>query len=124
MDDSSANTAVQEYYSKGLRQRFRLDADRFAPKDNKRIAFADIGYHVDSGKYRARSEAILNSGGLECDVPAGWPGILEGPMIWKGTDWEYEDDYVLTLTEGNKEELLQAMQYFKCKRSARKTDSN
>jgi hypothetical protein len=109
-----ATVAPTEYYSRGLRERFRLDASALKPSIvAKDQAYADIDYSIDEAKYRARSEAIVRAGGLETEVPRGWPNALQGPLVWTGTDFKDEAEYVLYLTDADKVELVEALDYFK-----------
>lgn len=114
MADVMMPDAQIDYYSQGLRERFRIDALKLQPpaidKDEK---YADIDYQIDEAKYMARSKAIVRAGGLETKVPAGFPKTLEGPLVWKGTDFQDEDEYVIRLEESDKAELQQALDYFK-----------
>lgn len=109
-------TAPIEYYSRGLRERFRLDALKLKPPivENDQ-AYADIDYLIDEAKYRARSEAIVRAGGLATDVPVGWPKVLHGPLVWSGADFKDEREYVLRLGDAEKAELAEALRYFKGK---------
>ncbi|KAK1753878.1 putative taurine catabolism dioxygenase TauD [Echria macrotheca] len=105
------------YYSQGLRARFQTDGIR---AEMARVAaaesgteYADIGYEIDEKKFLARTRARLAAGGLPTEVPAGWPAKLEGPLVWSSDSFPSEDEYVYTLTEADKTELLHALHSFK-----------
>ena len=114
MAEVATRNAPIEYYSSGLRERFRLDALKLnPPKISKDQAFADIEYGIDENKYHARSQARIRAGGLEPKVPHGWPTALEGPMVWSTVDFQDEGKYVLHLDDADKKELDGALKYFK-----------
>jgi hypothetical protein len=102
---------TKDYYSSGLRSRFRIDADRpVAPVGE--VTYADIGYEVDEAAFRRRAAARLAAGGLPTAVPSGWPTRLEGPLVWSGDSFGNEDEYVYYLTEEDKAEIGRALEYF------------
>jgi hypothetical protein len=100
------------YYSRGLREKYRVDALK-APVDKAPEIYADIDYDTNEAKYHARSERRLAAGGLETEVPVGWPKTLNGPLVWKGSDFLDENEYIVRLTENEKAEVLEALNYFK-----------
>ncbi|KAK4033687.1 bfedabf7-3ea8-4d81-ab25-88f44eff35b9 [Parachaetomium inaequale] len=102
----------QDYYSTGLRSRFRLDANRaVAPVG---VKYANIGYEVDEAAFRRRAAARLAAGGLATTVPEGWPTRVEGPLVWSGDDFDgEEEDYVYHLTDQDRAEIADALEYFK-----------
>lgn len=113
----ASRTMTQQYYSRGLRARFVTDGIR---AEQAKIAaaaptYADIGYEIDEQKYLARSKARLEAGGLAAEVPGGWPTKLEGPLCWTSDSFQDESEYVYTLTEEDKVELLAALKNFKGK---------
>jgi hypothetical protein len=104
----------EPYYSRSLRAQYRLDALNPAPVDPGSVAYAKVQYEVDERKYRARAEARLRAGGLQTEVPAGWPKVLKGPLVWSGSDFDDgNDEYVYTLTEADKAEIAAALKFFK-----------
>lgn len=107
----------EEYYSHGLRERFRIDGLKLpvaetGPETGPET-YADIEYDVDEAKFQARSEARIRAGGLESSVPEGWPKAVQGPLVWTSTDFIDEREYVYRLTDDNKAEILGALKYFK-----------
>ena len=114
MADVLSRDSPINYYSRGLRERFRLDALKLQePVGEKGQVYADIGYEIDENKYHARSQARLRAGGLPTTVPIGWPETLEGPLVWTGTDFEDEKRYILRLDDNDKAELKEALECFK-----------
>lgn len=104
--------AVGEYYSPGLRSRFQLDATRpVAPAEPKH--YANIGYEVNEEAFRRRGEARLAAGGLPTAVPSGWPTEVEGPLVWTSDSFPDESAYVYHLTDEDKTEIGEALEYFK-----------
>lgn len=101
------------YYSKGLREKYRLDGlISPPPRIDPGTQFADIEYNVNEEKYFARVAANLAKGGLPTEVPAGWPKAINGPLAWKGTDFADESEYVLHLGEDDKKEVTKALAHF------------
>ena len=114
MADVLSRDCPIDYYSRGLRERFRLDALKLQPPvGEKGQVYADIGYEIDENKYHARSQARLRAGGLQITVPIGWPEALEGPLVWTGIDFEDESRYILRLEDDDKAELNEALKCFK-----------
>ncbi|OTB14990.1 hypothetical protein K445DRAFT_12270 [Daldinia sp. EC12] len=111
----TSNSAFEgnEYYSQGLRRRFHLDGLRVAPSNANSMPNADIGYEVDETKFKQRAEARLKAGGLATDVPLGWPTEVKGPMVWSSQDFPNEEEYVYQLTEKDKAEIVEALNWFK-----------
>jgi len=102
------------YYSSGLREKYRIDelklqVDRTPGHEN----YADIDYEANEDKFHARSALRLAAGGLETEVPTGWPKHLKHPLVWSGTDFIDENEYVIILTEQEKKEVVAALNYFK-----------
>ncbi|KAK3349051.1 hypothetical protein B0T25DRAFT_233231 [Lasiosphaeria hispida] len=110
----AANTTPEPYYSQGLRARFQVDgirAEQAAASAGE--AFADISYEIDEEKYLARAAARVKAGNLPTEVPAGWPKELTGPLVWDSNSFPDESEYVYTLTDADKAELLAALAAFK-----------
>jgi len=111
--NTSPSEAPLQYYSQGLRAKFHIDGIRAEQaKLETSGRFADIGYEVEEDKYRARSEARVKAGGLPDAVPAGWPAELKGPLVWGSDSFPDEKEYVYNITEEDKTELLDALEYF------------
>jgi len=109
--------AATQYYSRGLRARFLNDgirAEQAKAEASAEFKYADINYEIDTQKYLVRSKARVRSGGLPSEVPAGWPTELKGPLAWSSGSFSDEREYVLTLTDADKTELLAALKSYKC----------
>lgn len=106
------DTALEPYYSQGLREQYRLGA--LIPTDDEKASLpaANAQYEVDEAKYRALVDKRLRAGGLEKDVPTGWPKSVRGPLVWKGGDFDHESQYVLRLSSHDKNEIQRALEYF------------
>ena len=103
-----------EYYSRGLREKLRLDALKLNPPAiGPDQVYADIEYKINENKYDARTQARIRAGGLETSLPIGWPKALDGPLIWIGADLEDEGQYVLRLGDAEKAELVTALRHYK-----------
>lgn len=100
------------YDSQGLRKKYLLDGDKTKAKP-KQEHKAEIKYHPNRGQYLARAEARVHVGGLEQDVPVGWPKVLTGPLVWTTTDVQNEADYIHVLTDDEKVEIDSALKHFK-----------
>jgi hypothetical protein len=108
---SILSTPPVEYYSRGLRSRFHLDAQRPVPAASLPAKFAEIGYEFDNDEYAARTEAVMREGGLETELPPGFPLSVSGPMVWSGSDIA-EEEYVVQLGEETQAEVKAALQHF------------
>ena len=106
------DTALEPYYSRGLRERYRLGALIPTDDENASQPAANAQYEFDESTYRALVDKRLRAGGLEKDVPIGWPKAVRGPLVWKGADFDPESAYVLRLSEHDKKEIQQALRYF------------
>ena len=104
---------TSSYYSSGLREKYRLDEFKTPTAAVNLEQYSDLKYAPDEAKYLARSAARVAAGGLEKEVPAGWPKKLEGPMAWTTTDFPDESKFVHQLTEAEKQEIAKALEYFK-----------
>ena len=106
------DTALEPYYSRGLREQYRLGALIPIGDEKASLPAANVQYEVDETKYRALVDKRLRAGGLEKEVPAGWPKAVHGPLVWKGADFDHESEYVLRLSNDDKNEIQQALGYF------------
>lgn len=121
-DTGSHKHNGEEYYSRGLRARFRLDGLKVKDASQGKLAHeasADIEYEFNEGKYLARARARLAEGGLATELPKGWPLRLEGPMAWVGDDFrkadgsENDEKYVVVVNAEQKREVWAALLFFK-----------
>ncbi|KAF5324901.1 hypothetical protein D9611_004179 [Ephemerocybe angulata] len=86
-----------------------------APSETPAPKQPDIGYHPDEAKYRARvARRLAAEPSLpHTPLPAGFPAKVEGPIVWQGSDWVGEEQWVYNLTEGQLKEIDDAVQHFK-----------
>ena len=106
------DSAPEPYYSRGLREQFRLGALISTDDENSSLPAANTQYEVDETKYHALVDRRLRAGGLEKDVPAGWPKAVRGSLVWKGADFDHESEYVLRLSNHDRNEIQQALRFF------------
>ena len=110
---SQAHQPLQPYYSKGLRERFKLGENQTPTEGDNTQIYADIEYRPDEAKYLARAQHRVRAGGLEKDVPDGFPRAQVGPLFWTGTELKDETDFVHHLTASHRIEIDQALFDFK-----------
>jgi len=103
---------AEPYYSHGLRKTFLIDALKPTVKTTIPQEAADIGYEVDEEKFLARAQRQIQLGGLETEIPFGWPQSLQRSLVWEPSNVK-EEDYVYLLTEDDKIEIETALEYFK-----------
>jgi hypothetical protein len=109
---STPAEALPPYYSPNIQEQFESET-RPPPLPDPGQPYAKIDYAFDKTLYAARREARLSAGGLESDVPPGWPKKLEGPLIWTSSDFPSQDAYTYYLTEQDREEIREALSHFK-----------
>ncbi|KAF9463721.1 hypothetical protein BDZ94DRAFT_1235994 [Collybia nuda] len=75
----------------------------------------DIEYHPDEIKWRARTARRLaeNPGLEKVPLPEGFPKQVEGPIVWEGSDWVNEDQWVYNLSSSELEEIEGGLKHFK-----------
>ncbi|XP_006458549.1 hypothetical protein AGABI2DRAFT_190826 [Agaricus bisporus var. bisporus H97] len=75
----------------------------------------DISYHPDETKWRARTARRLaeNPALPSQPLPEGFPAKLEGPIVWKGSDFTSEDQWVVRLTDVHLQEIDDGLRHFK-----------
>lgn len=73
----------------------------------------DITYLPDLANYKARVSRRLAEEQLETSVPEGFPEQLDGPKLWKGSDYEgKESEWVYQLNEQELKEIDEAVHEF------------
>ena len=77
----------------------------------------DIAYHPDEAKYRAREARRLaeDPSLLKVALPEGFPTQVEGPIVWKGSDWTSEGQWVYRLSSEELAEIQAGLDHFKSK---------
>jgi hypothetical protein len=95
-----------------LRTRYRPEEPKL-PTVRTNPVYADIKFKPEKDKYHARTAARVRAGGLESEVPEGWPKALKGPLVWTSTDFQDETKYVRCLSAAEKAEIMNALSHFK-----------
>ena len=80
----------------------------------KSSAQPDIDYHPDEAKWKARTARRLAEDPSlpSTPLPSGFPAHLESPLVWKGSDWKEEKEWVYELSSDHLQELDNALQHF------------
>lgn len=74
---------------------------------------SDFTYLPDRVNYKNRVARRLAEEQLEKDLPEGFPAQLEGPKLWKGSDYEgKESEWVYELSEAELKEIDDAVHDF------------
>jgi hypothetical protein len=76
-------------------------------------ASADIDWMPNFEKYAKRVQARASLTGLPSAVPEGWPQHLESPLSWTPSTVPPKSDYIYELNESQKQEIINAVSYFK-----------
>ncbi|KAF7967852.1 hypothetical protein HWV62_32900 [Athelia sp. TMB] len=74
----------------------------------------DIEYHPDRTKWEARTARRLAADPSlpRASLPASFPKKLESPLVWEGSDWKDEKDWVYALTAPELKEIAGALKHF------------
>ncbi|KAF8968329.1 hypothetical protein BDZ97DRAFT_428646 [Flammula alnicola] len=75
----------------------------------------DIEYHPDYEKYLHRQVRRLaeNPDLPKTPLPPGFPGGVDGAIMWEGKDWQNEDQWVYRLSDSELKEIDNALVHFK-----------
>lgn len=75
----------------------------------------DIAYHPDRANWEARTARRLAQDPSlpKTSLPDGFTSRLESPLVWKGSDWKDENQWVFQLTEEHLREIDDAVTHFK-----------
>lgn len=116
---------IEPYYSKSIERKYQLrfGTGRFrheAPQPRG----AKIEYLPNWNEFIARRARRLLAGGVEAEVPEGWPARLSGRMAWKGQDFDGEDEFAYRLSEQEKVEIDEALKHFKGQSNYRSKSSS
>ena len=107
----SSGTVI-EYYAPSLREKYLLGETAPIQDVSAGSNKGEIGWEPDFEKFQAQAAARLQSGAVDSTVPQGWPKSLDSPLVWSGADLHKKAQYVLTLTEIHKQEVVDALAYF------------
>jgi len=77
----------------------------------------DIAYHPDEAKWKARTARRLAEDPTLpfSPLPEGFPTQVSGPIVWEGSDWKGEEQWVYQLSEDELKEIDEGLRHFKCK---------
>ncbi|KAF7967898.1 hypothetical protein HWV62_32812 [Athelia sp. TMB] len=86
-----------------------------APDTETKPQQPDIEYHPDRTKWEARTARRLAADPSlpRAPLPAGFPKKLESPLVWEGSDWTDEKEWVYALTAPDLEEIASALKHFR-----------
>ncbi|KAI1097553.1 Clavaminate synthase-like protein [Jackrogersella minutella] len=73
----------------------------------------DISYAPDFGKYQARREKRIKSGGLPTELPKGLPQQLTGKLVWEGDSLAETYKWTYVLEPSQLDEIGLAVKHFK-----------
>jgi len=92
------------YWSDDLRDILKL-ANVNKPVHSLAGAAASISFHPDRGVYEARRTTRAAEKGLEKALPPGWPETLQGPLVWKGSDFNDDAEFAFQLSASDMAEI-------------------
>lgn len=75
----------------------------------------DISYHPNFEKYQLRTERLKPQRPANSSLPPGFPTQLTGGLVWEGKDFTDENQWTLSLTDSQLEEIHKALLTFKSK---------
>ncbi|KAG5642246.1 hypothetical protein DXG03_003349 [Asterophora parasitica] len=75
----------------------------------------DIEYHPDAAKYKARTARRLAEDPSlpSTPLPEGFPKKLESPLVWQGSDFKDEKEWVYVLAPAHLKEIDDALKHFR-----------
>lgn len=75
----------------------------------------DIEYHPDEAKWKARTARRLaeDLSLPSTPLPAGFPQKLDSPLVWQGSDWKDEKEWVYELNADQLKEVDDALKHFR-----------
>lgn len=73
-----------------------------------------VVYHPDYDQWQARSARRLAEDPSlpKTELPVGLPKKLESPLVWEGSDWKGEGDWVYDLSPDQLQEIDDAVTHF------------
>lgn len=76
----------------------------------------DIDWIPNYQKYRARCLQRLKRGGLEPELPIGYPQKVDSRLVWSGQELRHkENEYIIKLSMEEIDEIEEAVSCFSCK---------
>ncbi|KAH8698550.1 hypothetical protein BGW36DRAFT_460448 [Talaromyces proteolyticus] len=100
------------YWPLGLRETLGL-GDINKTLSNFPQTATHIKFHPDSADYETRRTTRICQGGLKQDVPAGWPTTVSGPLVWEGSNFHSDAEFVYHLSKSDKNEIRCALKQVK-----------
>lgn len=87
------------------------------PSGSHLLKQPDIAYEPDESKYKARTACRLAKDPdlPKTILPNRFPRKVEGKIVWEGTDWSSEDQWVYQLSPAEVQEIGKALAHFKSK---------
>ncbi|TVY33449.1 Taurine hydroxylase-like protein [Lachnellula subtilissima] len=73
----------------------------------------DISYHPNFEKYQLRTERLKPQRPVNPSLPTGFPAQLTGGLVWEGKDFTDENQWTLSLTDSQLQEIHEALLKFK-----------
>ncbi|KAG6839151.1 hypothetical protein C0991_005406 [Blastosporella zonata] len=75
----------------------------------------DIEYHPDEVKWKARTARRLaeDPSLLSTPLPDGFPAQVDSPLVWQGSDWKDEKEWVYELNPEQLKEIDDALKHFR-----------
>ncbi|KAG6829270.1 hypothetical protein H0H92_005090 [Tricholoma furcatifolium] len=75
----------------------------------------DIEYHPNEAKYKARTARRLAEDPTlpNTPLPEGFPEKVESPLVWQGSDWKGEKEWVYELNSDQLKEIDDALKHFR-----------
>ena len=101
------------YYSPQIRQQYSSIVPKVADPQPPTESIADISYEYNEEDHFARKAMRVRNGGLRADLPQGWPATFDGPLVWHSSDYQDEAVFTYTLSDSDKNEVVNALQHFK-----------
>lgn len=93
----------------------KLDKLHLTKEVEKQPKQPDIAYHPDEAKWKARTARRLAEDPSlpQTPLPAGFPEVLDSPLVWEGKDWTDESQWTYQLSPAQLEEIHDALIHFK-----------
>lgn len=100
------------YWSNDLQDLVKL-ANVNKPAHGLASAAASISFHPDRGVFEARRTICAAEKALERALPPGWPETLQGPLVWKGSDFSDDAGFSFQLSASDVAEIDRALKNVK-----------
>ncbi|KAG6853962.1 hypothetical protein C0991_012108 [Blastosporella zonata] len=93
---------------------FKLDPQS-RPEEKQPAQQPDIEYHPNEAKWKARTARRLaeDPSLLNTPLPDGFPAKVDSPLVWQGSDWNDEKEWVHELDSDQLKEIDDALKHFR-----------